>query len=477
MGILNNTAYTPGISAESSSLEYKREIPSDDRKWLKTIVAFANGKGGQLVFGIDDETHTVVGVPIENIARTVDRITEIIVNNCTPQIIPDIRVDTLAGKYVVVVEILPGQNTPYYLTRYGMEEGTYIRAAASTRLAAPHIRLELILRSRGLTYDQYPAPHQEAVSDDEVRELCRIIGERSGRKNEVTREHLISWGLIIPDDKGSALPTITFCLLARPRALHFSRIQCGVFLSNDRSHFLDNTELSGPVYDIAETAVDYVLKNTRVAYKINGLYREEQYEIPLPALREIIVNAVLHRNYLSPSYIQIAIHPDRVEFFSPGALHGNMTKERMLRGNSSSLRNPLLADIFHRMNIVERWGSGIGRIYAACEELGIAPPEYQVDEVGVTVIVRRHQVAPAPQPPPRKSRTPQTQRENSARTTVSEDDIAQFISAHPNCTFSQILKSFALSRRTLTNRLNALQSAGRIYRTGSTRNAVWNICV
>lgn len=114
------------LLAESSELEYKREIPEDSRKWLKTVVAFANGKGGQIIFGIDDETHMVVGVDIDNIARTVDRITEIIIKNCSPQIIPDVRIDTMADKYVIVVDIKPGQNTPYYLTRYGMEEGTYV---------------------------------------------------------------------------------------------------------------------------------------------------------------------------------------------------------------------------------------------------------------------------------------------------------------------------------------------------------------
>ena len=152
------------ILTESNILEYKREIPSDNRKWLKTVVAFANGRGGQIIFGIDDETHLVVGVDIENIARTVDKITEIILNNCTPQIIPDVRVDTMGDKYVIVVEIKAGQNTPYYITRQGTEEGTYIRVAATTRQAEPYARMELMLRSKGLTYDQHIAPHQHPVT-------------------------------------------------------------------------------------------------------------------------------------------------------------------------------------------------------------------------------------------------------------------------------------------------------------------------
>ena len=458
------------ILTESNSLEYKREIPSDDRKWLKTVVAFANGKGGQIVFGIDDETHMVVGVAIDNIARTVDRITDTIMTNCSPQIIPDVRVDTIKDQYVIVVEIQAGQNTPYYLTKYGIEDGTYIRAAASTRLAASHIRLELALRSRGLSYDQYPAPHQHPATEQEIQQLCTQIAKRSKKGFSVTQEHLISWGLITPNEKGQLQPSIAYCLLVRPHCLHFARIQCAVFLGNDRSHFLDSTELSGSACDVAEEAVNYVLKNTHIEYNINNLYREELYEIPLPALREVIVNAILHRNYLSPSFIQIAIHPDRVEFFSPGALHGTMTKERMLRGNSSSLRNPLLADIFHRMNIVERWGSGIGRIFATCKEAGMMPPEYDVDEMGVTVIFRRKQSVRLQD----KISTSQTPAKSRRSTNLREEELFDFIRRNPDCTYSLILKTFDISRRTLTNRLNSLMKQGKIQRSGSARNACWN---
>lgn len=459
------------ILAENSELEYKREIPKEDRRWLKTVVAFANGKGGQIIFGIDDETHMVVGVDIDNIARTVDRITETIISNCTPQIIPDVRIDTMAEKYVIVVDVKAGQNTPYYLTKYGMEEGTYVRAAASTRLAESHIRMELMLRSRGLTYDQHTDAHLQPASGGEIQHLCETITKYSKKDRAVTCEHLISWGLVTPDEAGVLHPSVTFCLFARPHCVHFSRIQCAVFLSNDRSHFLDNEELTGPVHILAEEAVRYVLKNTRVEYKIDGLYREEIHEIPLPALREIIVNAILHRNYLSPSFIQIAIHPDRVEFFSPGALHGSMTKERMLRGNSSSLRNPMLADILHRMNIVERWGSGIARIYAACRENNLEPPEYQIDDMGVTVIIRRKYSA---QSMDKKQQEKASDSHTALRKTGQENELHEFIQQNPDCTYSMMLQSFTISRRTLTNRLNRLMQRGKIKRSGSTRNARWS---
>lgn len=465
-------------ATESSTLEYKRELPADDRKWLKTVVAFANGKGGRIVFGVDDETHTVIGVPEANISRTIDQLTDVIIHSCTPQIVPDVYVESIGEKYVVVVEITAGQNTPYYLTKKGIEGGTYVRVAASTRLAEPNVRLELILRSRGLTYDQHLAPHAAPATAEEINNLCQTISRYSKREQEITQEHLTSWGLIQPQHDGTLLPSITFCLFARPHAIHFSRIQCAVFLGKDRSHFLDSQELTGPIHEIAEQAVAYVLRNTRTSYRIQGIYREEIPEIPMPALREIVINALLHRNYLSPSFIQISIHPNRIEFFSPGNLYGNMTKERMLKGNSSTLRNPQLADVFHRMQLVERWGSGIGRIFASFKEQGLTAPKYLVDDMGVTVVVKRalHDLdSPQQTPHGNKKETKSGGNKPRSRSSVSDEEVLLYIQQHPHCTYSQMLNNLPISRRTLSYKLNSLAEKGIICRTGATRSASWNI--
>ena len=465
-------------ATENNTLEYKRELPGKDRKWLKTVVAFANGKGGQIVFGIDDETHSVVGVASDEIARTIDHLTDAIMQNCTPQIVPDVRVETHGGKYVIVVEIDSGQNTPYYLSREGIEAGTYIRAAATTRPADPHVRLELILRSKGKSYDEYILPHEAPASTEEIDNLCRDIAAYHTQHKEVTIEHLESWRLL-KEEGGRLLPSVGFCLLARPKSIHFSGIQCAVFLGEDRVKFLDNKEFRGPLYRMIEQAEEYVLRNTRTEYVINGVVREEVYELPRPALREIIVNAVLHRNYLSPAFIQIAIHPDRIDFFSPGGLYGSMTRERMLQGNCSSLRNPLLADVFHRMNIVERWGSGISRIFDACRTHGLPAPEYSVDDMGVTVTIRRTPLAQRlPERVQRKSKSAHAEQQKNETTRKSSANSSErlllYIRQHPDCTFSQMLKSFDIPRRTLSYRLEKLRETGLIYRTGSTRNSVWN---
>lgn len=460
-------------STESYNLEYKREIPSDNKKWLKTVVAFANGKGGQIVFGIDDETHTVMGVSGEEIARTIDKLTDTIINNCTPQIVPEVRVENIGDKHVIVVEIEAGQNTPYYLTRDGIERGTYIRAGATTRVAEAYTRLELILKSKGISYDQYIIPHETPVKDTEIEALCKDIQRYSNRGDSVTKDHLISWGLL-RDEEGILKPSVAFNLLTGSQSVRFSRIQCGVFLGDNRVKFQDSKEFSGPLYQIIKQAEDYVLQNTRTEYVIKDIVREEVYEIPLPALREIIVNAVLHRNYLYPAFIQIAIHPSKIEFFSPGGLYGSMTKERMLRGNCSALRNPLLADMLQKMGMVERWGSGIGRIFEAFAENGLPAPEYVIDDLGVTVSVPRVKSVPQEQTLPVSNHQAVSLHGNPQNPADSNERLLQYIRNHPNCTYSQLLKEFGFSRRTLSYKLEKLREQGFIVRTGATRSTVWN---
>lgn len=475
---------------ESSTLEFKKELPATHEQYLKTVVAFANGKGGRIIFGIEDQTCAVVGVQVESVARTLDRISNAIVDGIVPQIIPDIYLENVDDKVLIVVDIAPGQHTPYYIRKQGPEQGVYLRAGATTRRAENLQRFELVLKGGNMNYDSYVNQSLAPATTDEIDKLCRDISELGRTEAPVTVNQLISWGVLKEMD-GKLMPTVTFCLFARPYAERFCRIQCAEFKGNNKVHFLDNRELDMPVHEMITEAEEYVMRRIRTAYRIEGIYREELPEIPRPALREIIVNAILHRNYLMPTYIQIAIYDDRIEFYTPGGLPGHLTREQLLNCSCSRLRNPLVADIFHRMKIVEKWGSGIKRIFDAFREAGLPAPRYLVDETSVTVVVPRESsyeagerlfgnrggaplevreeydpqqnIAPVPFPEPRRFKT-----------NASLEDIWHYINQRRNVTFSQMLADLDVGRRTLAYRLEALKERGLIVRTGNTRSAVWN---
>ena len=131
---------------ESRTLEFKQELPRESHKWLKTIVAFANGAGGRFVIGINDERQ-VVGLPAHaDIFKLKDSIADAIAQACKPQIVFDIYQESVNDRVVLVVEVFPGNSTPYYLKKLGIENGTFIRLGATTRLADANTLFELNLK-------------------------------------------------------------------------------------------------------------------------------------------------------------------------------------------------------------------------------------------------------------------------------------------------------------------------------------------
>ena len=121
------------FSGESKNIEYKVTVPDKSEKYMKTVVAFANGKGGKIFFGVDDKTLEIVGMNTENIYKTMDAITNAISDACEPAIRPDVALQTVKDKTVIVVEILPGAQRPYYIKSQGMIDGTYVRVSGTTR--------------------------------------------------------------------------------------------------------------------------------------------------------------------------------------------------------------------------------------------------------------------------------------------------------------------------------------------------------
>ena len=151
-------------------------------------------------------------------------------------------------------------------------------------------------------------------------------------------------------------------------------IQCGVFKGTDRACFVDRREFEGSVQEQAGAAFQYVLEKINIGMKIQGIYRQDVYELPVDSVRELIANAVAHRSYLEPGSIQVAIFDDRLEVTSPGMLLNNVSIQKMKEGYSKP-RNPAIARAFAYMKIIENWGTGIPRIFRECREYGLPEPE------------------------------------------------------------------------------------------------------
>lgn len=378
------------LKGESEKIKFKENAKTNT--YIKTVVAFANGNGGKIVFGVKDNKE-IVGV--ENEFEVMDGIINAISDNCYPMIVPDISLHTLENKTVILVEIEGGKKKPYYLKSKGMQKGTYIRSGATTRIIEEdYVLKELVLEGENKYFDQQVC-HGESVSDEEIEKFCEWL-EKLARKNsqndteirKITRNTLLSWK-VLEEKNGRIFPTNAYILLSGKENWEVSRkIQCGVFKGETRSIFVDKKEFEGSIIMQLEKAYQYVLEKINLGSDIVGIYRVDKYEIPPKSIREVIANAVIHRSYLEPNDIQIALYDNRLEITSPGMLLSGVNVKRMKEGYSK-LRNRAIASVFAYVNIIEKWGSGIPRIMNEIREYGLQEPEFIIFENDFRVNIYR----------------------------------------------------------------------------------------
>lgn len=367
------------LLGETQTLEFKR-IPNEDRfKYQKTAVAFANGRGGRILFGVAND-RTVVGVPQETLFTEMDAIVDSIVATCEPKIPLDVCVENVDGKPIIVLNVFPGGRCPYHVTSEGEKDGVYVRVGATTRVADDATRHELALASMGRSFDKEPCANAK-IDDGRIKSLCSRMYRiaRSNCRNElerrtvkrVTPEQLQSWG-IISQTHGKWLGSNAYALLTGDKAFPIC-VRCGVFKGDDKAVFVDRRQFVGSVCDLIDESLDYILAKINLGCDFIGARRRDIYELPPEALRELIVNAFVHRNYFDHNApVFVAVYDTRVEVASPGGLPRGLSKEEAFAGRSC-IRNHALAAAFNYMHYVEGWGSGFKRVNEHLAAVGVNP--------------------------------------------------------------------------------------------------------
>ena len=161
------------------------------------------------------------------------------------------------------------------------------------------------------------------------------------------------------------------------------------FKGTTKDEFIDNQRTTGKIYTLLDTAMSFFFKHLSLSGKVEGLYREEELEIPYKALRECCTNALCHRSYHRPgSSVGIAIYDDRVEIENSGTFPPDITMEKLLSGHNSEPQNLIIANVLYKSEVLESWGRGIGLMISECRRVGIPDPEFHTDGNSVWVIFR-----------------------------------------------------------------------------------------
>ena len=326
------------------------------KSWLKSVSAFANGEGGTLIFGISDDDQIVGLADAESDA---EKISEEIKTKLDPVPVVNLEYKEIDGKKLILLHVYPGQETPYYYI--GDKQRLAFVRIGNESVTADRIQLKaLVLKGSGRTYDSLPSNYRfEDMAFSKLRSVHYKRLQRSFDDSE-----FVSWGIV--DENGNL--TNAGALLADESPVRQSRIFCtrwnGLDMTSGLGEAIDDVELEGCVIGQLQDAVSFVRNNSHKKWWKENDYREELPDYPERAVTEAIANAIIHRDYLQMgSEIHIDMYNDRLEIYSPGGMmDGRLIQQLNPLTVPSKRRNPLLADFFSRLGLMERRGSGMKKI-------------------------------------------------------------------------------------------------------------------
>ncbi len=438
---------------ESSTLEFKVQLPQNDQI-VKTVIGFSNQSGGRLIIGVEDD-RTIVGIPEAEAAAAIEYLSHSIYTASTPAILPDVYTQTIEGKTLLIVEVAAGANKPYFRKQEGMEKGTYIRLGRSTVRATIDLIEELKWQAHGKSFDCMPVyrTNEENLDHKKIQDFLKKRKDRDAEK--ITKDTLLSYYLITQEHTHIYATTAGILLFGKQPQYFFSEamIICSHFKGIEGREAIASIDCVGTLFEQFESAYEFILSRLSKSFVIRGPQREETLEIPTEAIREALLNLIVHRNYHYSSPSKIAIYRDRIEFFSPG-IFSNPTIVNNLQSGFSYIRNVAICKVFREADYIEKIGSGFITIFRSYQERRLKTPSVIEGEGFVKCILPRV----------------------AAQADEFEElrPILDLFETATEITISDVMDRFGLTRATAGRKLQDLRKKGLIKKTGKGRGASYS---
>jgi ATP-dependent DNA helicase RecG len=331
-------------AGETLTTEFKREYTEEIKK---TIVAFANTAGGTLYIGVnDDKTRTGVTAPDDTLLQITNAVRSAIKPDIT--LFVDYKTEKKGKATVIAVTVQKGTACPYYLAGKGIRpEGVYIRQGSSSVPASETAILNMLKETDGEKYEEVRSLNQD-LTFNTTKQFFKTenvpfgLNQQKSLRLQTTDGVYTNLGLLLSD-----------------QSLH--TIKLAVFEGLEKEIFKDRKEISGSLLKQLNETYEYLDIYNRTHAEIKGLIRLEKRDYPEDALREALLNALVHRDYSFSSSTLISIFDDRIEFVSIGGLPKGVSLDDILLGISVP-RNENLANVFYRLRLIEAYGTGIPKI-------------------------------------------------------------------------------------------------------------------
>lgn len=477
---------------EATAYDKKEKLERNKSKsWLKSVSAFANGEGGVLIWGISDNDEVVGLVDAKGDAEFIS---EVIKTKLDPVPVISLEFKVVNEKQLVVLHVNAGQETPYYYIG-DKQRIAYVRIGNES-VVADRIQLKgLVMKGSGRTYDCLPSSFRfEDMAFTKLKSVHYKRLQRSFEDSEFT-----SWGIV--DENGNL--TNAGALLADESPMRQSRIFCtrwnGLSMTSGLGEAIDDVELEGCVIGQLQDAVSFVRNNSHKKWWKENDHREELPDYPDRAVTETIANAIIHRDYMQMgSEVHIDMYDDRLEVYSPGGMmDGRLIQQLNPMTVPSKRRNPLLADFFSRLGLMERRGSGMKKIIDAYKQyehlVDFHIPEFSsnASEFHVTLWNLNFDDRIIGEITSDSIPLIEEIRKNDGEVFIKEfikepagftkeftkasRHIYKLVSMNPQISIAKMAESMGLSTRQVQKYLNRLQDLHKVARIGGRKTGEWKI--
>ena len=434
---------------ENQNIEWKESWRSEYLKW---ICGFANAQGGELVIGKNNRGE-VVGIDnarklLEDIPNQVRDLMGILV---------DIDLHQLDDLDYLEIKVEP---YPYPVSL----KGAYHYRSGSTKQEMKGAALDrFLLRKQGKHWDGVPVPHVEVTDlDEKALRWFRSLALNSKRLSKAIldeNDSVLIEKLHLTD--GDYLKRAAI-LLFHPDPEKYvtgAYVKIGFFRTD--SDLLYHDEVHGDLFAQVNRTIDLLLtKYFRAMISYEGLQRIETWPIPEAALREAVLNAIIHKDYAAGTPIQISVYEDRLMIWDSGRLPENWTIENLMQKHSSEPYNPDIANAFFRAGSVETWGRGIERIMDSCREVGLPAPEFKYEHTGLWVIF---------------SFFGQCDESSEKTSEKTSEKILRAIEKNRDITIAELAEIARVSTRSIERNIKKLQERGELKRIGADKGGHWEM--
>ena len=422
------------IFKESDTIELKSELIPDI---CKEVIAFANSYGGVIYIGVQNDG-TVVG--ISNADDPQLRLNNMVRDSIKPDVTMFVRyaLQEADGKTILEVTVQKGTDRPYYLASKGLKPtGVYVRNGSSSDPATETAIRRMIKETDGDVFEDMRALNQQLTFDTaaDMFQKCGVTFDEMKMQTlgMITSDKVYSnVGLLLSDQ----CPSI---------------VKAATFAGKDQETFQDRREFSGSLFQQMEDLYAYLDIRNQTHATFSGLYRTDTRDYPEEALREALMNSIVHRDYSFSASTLVSIYEDRIEFVSIGGLAGGLEVDDIMLG-MSVCRNPKLAAVFYRLKLIEAYGTGIPKIMKAYKDC-VRKPQLVVTSNAFKVIL-----------PNRNA-----QKAVISESVTPEERIIAYIHEHGSITRPEAQSLLQVSQATANRLLKRMLAQGSIHQEGAGR--------